>query len=88
MKLNVSAFALACAILWGAAMFILTWWLIARDVSPGVVALVREFYVGYSLSPMGSVVGMFYGFVDGLIGGALFAWLYNLLAGRTVDDGE
>ncbi|UCE90079.1 MAG: bacteriophage holin [Pseudomonadota bacterium] len=88
MILDVRAFALACAIIWGAAMFVITWWLIARDSPANVIALVRQFYIGYSLSPMGSVVGMFYGFVDGLIGGAVFAWLYNLLVARGAQSGE
>jgi len=31
---------------------------------------------------MGSVVGLIWAFFDGLIGGVIFAWLYNILAGR------
>jgi len=34
------------------------------------------------MSPLGSLIGLVWGFVDGLIGGAIFAWLYNLLAAR------
>jgi hypothetical protein len=39
-------------------------------------------YRGYSITPLGSVVGLIWGFVDGLIGGAIFAWLYNIIAVR------
>jgi hypothetical protein len=34
-------------------------------------------YRGYTISPIGSVLGLIYGFFDALIGGAVFAWLYN-----------
>jgi hypothetical protein len=31
------------------------------------------------MSPLGSVIGLLWGLVDGFIGGLVFAWLYNLL---------
>ena len=39
-------------------------------------------YRGYHFTAAGSFFGLVWGFVDGLIGGAIFAWLYNLLAGK------
>jgi len=82
MKFNVKAFALTCALIWGFGLFVLTWWVIAFDGSTGVVPLISQVYRGYSISPLGSVVGLVWGFVDALIGGAVFAWLYNFLAAR------
>ena len=38
---------------------------------------------GYNISASGSIIGLAWGFVDGLIGGAIFAWLYNFIAVRT-----
>ena len=83
MKLNVKAFALACGILWGVGLFFLTWWIIAFDGSTGQPTIIGQVYRGYNISPIGSVIGLVYGFFDALIGGAIFAWLYNLIAGRT-----
>ena len=83
MKLNVKAFALACAVLWGIGVFILTWWLIAFEGATGEPTWLGKFYLGYTVSPVGSVIGFVWGLVDALIGGAVFAWLYNFLAGRT-----
>ena len=83
MKLNVKAFALACAVLWGIGVFILTWWLIALEGATGESTWLGKFYLGYTVSPVGSVIGFVWGLVDALIGGAVFAWLYNFLAGRT-----
>jgi hypothetical protein len=82
MRLNVKAFALTCALVWGLGLFFLTWWVIAFDGASREITLVGRIYRGYTLSPMGSVVGLLWALADGLIGGAIFAWLYNALAGR------
>jgi CDP-diglyceride synthetase len=81
MRLNIKALALTCGILWALTLFILTWWLIAFGGFAGQPTLIGKVYVGYTISPLGSVIGLIYAFLDGLIGGAIFAWLYNKLAG-------
>ena len=83
MKLNIKAFALTCAILWGLGLFFLTWWVIAFNGSTGEHTLIGKVYLGYTISPIGSVVGLVYAFFDALIGGAIFAWLYNKIVGST-----
>jgi len=83
MKLNVKAFALACGLLWGLGLFLLTWWIIAFDGATGEPTLIGRLYRGYNISPIGSVIGLIWAFFDGLGGGAIFAWLYNLLHGWT-----
>ena len=82
MKLNVRAFALACALIWGPGLFLITWWIIAFDGATAEITLIGKIYRGYSITPLGSVVGLVWGLVDGLIGGAILAWLYNLLVSR------
>jgi hypothetical protein len=82
MRLNVKAFALTCGLLWGLGVFLLTWWIIALDGASGEVPFLGRIYRGYALSPVGSVVGGIWAFVDGLAGGAVFAWLYNVFTGR------
>lgn len=83
MKLNAKAFALTCGSIWGLAIFLLTWWIIAFEGSTGEITLIGRIYRGYSISPAGSLIGLVYAFVDGLLFGAIFAWLYNLVGGRT-----
>ena len=82
MKLNIKAFALTCGIFWGVGLFFLTWWLIAFGANGGAT-IIGKVYRGYTVSPIGSVLGLIYAFFDGLIGGAIFAWLYNKIAGCT-----
>ena len=82
MKLNVKAFALTCGILWGFGLFVLTWWIIAFEGATGDPTFIGRLYRGYSISPAGSVIGFIWALVDGVVGGAIFAWFYNLLATR------
>jgi hypothetical protein len=83
MKLNVKAFALTCALVWGLGLFALTWWIIAFDGAGGEPTLIGRIYRGYSISPAGSWIGLAWALADGFVGGAVFAWLYNLLVGRS-----
>jgi hypothetical protein len=83
MKLNVKAFALTSGIVWGLGLFFLTWWVIAFDGATGEPTLIGQVYRGYNISPMGSMVGLIWAFIDGWVGGAIFAWLYNTIAART-----
>jgi len=80
--LNVRAFAIASAIVWGAGVFILTWWLIVLGDAAAAPTLLERVYVGYEITPVGSVIGLVWAAVDGLVGGAIFAWLYNTVASR------
>lgn len=79
MKLDVKACALTCGLVWGLGLFCVTWWIIAFDGPTGEVTFIGRVYRGYAISPGGSLVGLIWAFFDGLIGGAVFAWLYNAL---------
>ncbi len=80
MKLNVKALALATALVWGIGLFMGTWWIILFDGASYETTFLGQIYRGYSISPLGSVLGLVWGLADGLIGGAIFAWLYNFIA--------
>ncbi len=54
----------------------MTWWIIAFDGATTEVTLIGKVYRGYTITGSG---GLIWGLLDGLIGGAIFAWLYNLL---------
>lgn len=81
MKLNVKAFALTLGIGWALSVFAVTWWMIAL-YGAGQVRILPLFYLGYHVSAIGSIIGLIWGFFHGLICGAIFAWLYNFIAGR------
>jgi len=83
MKFDIKALALASAILWGLAMLVtglanLIW----GNYGQQFLQTMSSVYPGYHATrSIGEViVGTLYGVVDGLVGGAVFAWLYNQFA--------
>jgi len=79
MKLDVRTFSLTCAIFWSLCVLIVTWWIIFFDGAKQGPTLLGRLYRGYSVTPLGSLIGFIWAFVDGYVGGAIFAWLYNKL---------
>ena len=80
--MSVRSVGLTAGIFGAASMFFLAWWLILTGNAEGPVTLFERIYIGYSFTPMGSVIGAAWGFADFGIAGALFAWLYNLINKR------
>ncbi|MFZ0283852.1 MAG: bacteriophage holin [Terriglobales bacterium] len=80
MKFNIKALALASGILWGLAMLVtglanLIW----GNYGQQFLEVMSSVYPGYhaTRSIAEVIVGTLYGAVDGLTGGAVFAWLCN-----------
>lgn len=86
MRLNISAMGMAFGLLWGGSiLFVGAANLIWPAYGQAFLQLCASFYPGYAPGTgIGSIVtGTIYGLVDGGVGGAFFAWLYNLFAART-----
>ena len=83
MKLNIGALASAVGLFWGGSILLVG---VSNLIWPGYgqafLQLAASIYPGYSGgASFGQVViGTLYGLVDGTIGGAIFAWLYNWLS--------
>ncbi|MDY6981405.1 MAG: hypothetical protein SV201_16155 [Pseudomonadota bacterium] len=85
MKLHILALGLAAGILWGGAILLTG---LANLIWPGYgvafLEVIGSIYPGFA--PGGGVgtvlLGTVYGVADGIIGGVIFAWLYNVLARR------
>ena len=84
MKIDVKAFAFACAVIWGIGVPLATLWIIAFDGPSTDPTWLGHIYRGYSLTLRGGMIGGAWAFVDGLIGGGLFAWVYDALEGHFV----
>lgn len=80
MELDKKALGLACGLLWGCGLALVTLLVLIRGGGEHL-ALLARFYPGYSVSGLGVVLGLVYGFVEGFVGGWLVAWLYNRFAG-------
>ena len=80
MRFDVKVLAITSGVLWALSLFIFTWWVIAFDGSSSDPTIISKVYRGYSITPLGSLIGLAWGFVDGLICGAIFGWAYNFFA--------
>jgi len=83
MKFNTKALAVTSGVLWGLAMLVtglgnLIW----GNYGQQFLQLMSSVYPGYhaTRSIAEVIVGTLYGVADGLVGGAVFAWLYNQFA--------
>jgi len=82
MKFNIKALALASAILWGLAMLVMGLANLIWGSYGQFLQIMSSVYPGYhaTRSIAEVIVGTLYGAGDGLVGGAVFAWLYNQFA--------
>lgn len=78
-KLDAKALALSGGILWGLAILVWTWVAMSHGWGTEVLQLLSTVYIGFEMTPVGSVIGALWGFVDAAIGLWLFAKLYNWL---------
>jgi len=78
-KLQPVALGIAVGVVWAAyvflaAIFAMFGWGVA------MVEMIASFYLGYGASILGAIVGAVWAFVDGLVCGAVIAWIYNMVA--------
>ena len=83
-RLDIVALAIAEGIIGASLLFLATAWLLLRGAPPGVqvgvhLALLAHFLPGYSVSWLGSMAGIFYGFLIGFCSGAAVGALWNLI---------
>lgn len=86
LRLNAKILGLILGLLMGSAIFIATNWLVIKGghlnprgeyvVGPHL-QLLSQFFIGYRVSFLGSIIGFFYGFALGTLGGAIIGWIYN-----------
>ena len=85
MQLNTPAMALAFGIFWGACLLLVG---VANMIWPSYGQAFLQFcasiYPGYhpGTGLASVVIGTIYALIDGVIGGAMFGWLYNRFVGE------
>ncbi len=84
--LNAKVLGLILGIIFGLVIFIATNWLVLKGPQQGLsgqyvmgphLQLLGQFFIGYKVSFLGSIIGFIYGFAAGTISGALMGWIYN-----------
>ena len=84
LRLNAKIHGLVTGLVAGLGLFIATNWLVlkgGKEVGKHL-SLLGQFFIGYRVTFLGSLVGFAYAFVCGLIVGYSIAWIYN----RIVDS--
>lgn len=85
-KLDRRAFGLSLGTVSGVVLFMVTLALVLKggDIIGPNLSLLREFFPGYTVSPMGAFLGLVYGFVAGFVVGWSVALLRNMTVFLTV----
>jgi len=87
LRVSATVYGIVTGLIIGLGIFVATNWLVlkgGRVVGPHLL-LLRQFFIGYRVTFVGSLIGFAYGFVLGFAIGFAVAWLYNqLLAWRGV----
>ena len=84
LRVNAAAHGMATGLLAGLALFLATNWLVLKGgpvVGPHL-ALLAQFFIGYRVTFVGSLIGFGYAFILGFAVGGATAWLYNQLLDR------
>ena len=77
MKIRPLALGLSLGIVWGCALFVTTWLSYFTGYGKLLLDLIGSIYPGFTISPLGSVLGFIYGFLDLFIMGMFVGWIYN-----------
>jgi len=78
-RLDPKACGLALGILWAGSILLMGLTAMVCRWAQPFVDILSMFYVGYSATIIGCLIGAVWAFVDAFIGGVIFAWLYNKL---------
>ncbi len=79
MSLNAKAFGLTAGIIWGLMLLVTTLISVSTGYFTVFLNIFVSIYPGYNISPLGSIIGLIYGFLDACIGFYIFARIYNML---------
>ena len=79
LRLNVKILGFTLGLLFGSAVFIATNWLIIKGGEPigPHLQLLGQYFIGFKVTFLGSLIGFVYGFALGGIAGVLIGWIYN-----------
>lgn len=77
-KLGIFSFAVASGITWALGVFFLGIIAMKYELGGPVVTLLGSMYKGFEPTVVGAAWGGLWALLDGFIGGAVLAFLYNL----------
>jgi hypothetical protein len=97
LRLNAKILGLVLGILMGLVIFIGTNWLLIKggQITPDGkyivgphLQLLSQFFIGYKVSFLGSIIGFFYGFALGTLCGSAIGLIYNKIVDLRIRYGK
>jgi hypothetical protein len=88
LKLNTTMLGMMLGVLFALAIFIATNWLVIKggpvneageEIIGPHLQLLGQFFIGYRVTFLGSLIGAAWGFAVGTIIGSVLGWIYNKL---------
>ncbi len=86
MHLSKRALGMAFGIVWGFGSLLGTWFILIFDVEGSFFDRLHLFFLGYSVSLIGSFIGLLWGYVFGSVVGFTLALIYNITIERIKDQ--
>jgi len=79
LKLDGNVLGLVFGIIGAFALFVATNWLLVKGGQPigPHLSLLGHFFIGYSVTFVGSLIGAAYAFICGYVAGLILAYVYN-----------
>jgi hypothetical protein len=89
-RLNATLQGIVTGLVVGLGIFVATNWLVLKggNVVGPHLSLLGQFFIGYTVSFLGSLIGFSYGFLSGFAVGSLVAILYNWIVGAREDKAQ
>ncbi len=82
LRLNSRILGITVGLVFGLLLFVATNWLVLKggeNVGAHLV-LLRQYFPGYSVTFIGSIIGFVYAFILGYVVGSVIAYVYNRFA--------
>jgi len=88
LRLNATIQGVVAGLVVGFGIFVATNWLVLKGGNPvgPHLALLGQFFIGYEVTFVGSLIGFAYGFATGFLGGYATAKIYNYFAREEKTD--
>lgn len=87
-RLSATVYGIVFGLVLGLGVCVATLWLVIRGgpvVGPNL-ALLGQFFFGYTVTYLGSVIGFAYGFVTGFVIGYSISTIYNWIVSRMAKE--
>ncbi len=79
-RLSPLALGLSIGVIWALSVVFIAILNITLGYGVGFISAVGSVYIGYTATIMGIIIGAAFALIDGIIGGVLIAWFYNIFS--------